>query len=110
MEMQANQQVDFNLLTRLDEEAQVEFGGIVGSYILDNTTRAEFDEVVETSTFLAANPAAKAQRCKTVLPANSTVCDCRCVFIHTIHAGKWHIHTNAFQCKPETRHLGNHNK
>jgi hypothetical protein len=73
LKVQASEQVDFELLARLDEEARVEFGGIVGSYILDNTTRAEFDEIVDTSTFLAGNATAKGQRCKTVRPTNTTV-------------------------------------
>jgi hypothetical protein len=77
-------QVDFDLLTRTDEEAKLEWGVILGSAILDNCTdsmipctgsqaRKEFDEVINSGAVTFSSAVAKQSRCVEDMPTLEAV-------------------------------------
>lgn len=64
-------QVDLDLMLKTDEPARVEWAVMANSQALDNSTRTEFDAVIDTGglPFNTSDP-----RCFTELPTNEQVC------------------------------------
>jgi hypothetical protein len=67
-------QVDFPLMVRTDEEARIEWGLLIGSHVLDNNTRTEFDALVDNNTVASIFTAGQLpQRCFEALPSDDGV-------------------------------------